>query len=220
MTAPPPPALDPRTAVLPLWRSSRHRVARLVVGLTIFGIGDALIVRSALGNSPWTVFAEGLSVQTPMTIGQASIAIGLGLFALWVPLRVRPGLGTLMNVFLIGLAIDATLAVVPPPEGVAVRVALLLGGIATVGLGSGLYLGTQHGPGPRDGLMTGLHRATGWPIAPIRGLIEVSALTIGWLLGGTLGLGTLAFALLIGPAVQAGLAIDRWLWRGLSDPSR
>ncbi len=207
-------------APAPLWRSSPARTVRLVSGLTVFGVGDALIVRSSLGNSPWTVFAEGLSLQTPLTIGGASILIGLVLFAIWVPLRVRPGLGTVLNVFLIGLAIDATLLVVGEPSGLAVRVALLLGGIGLVGVGSGLYLGTHHGPGPRDGLMTGLHRATGKPIAVIRGLIEISALTVGAALGGTLGLGTLAFALLIGPAVQVGLALDERIWtRGVSDPT-
>jgi uncharacterized membrane protein YczE len=202
---PPPPAASP-------WRSSPARIARLVVGLVVFGVGDALIVRSALGNSPWTVFAEGLSVQTPMSIGVASMATGLGLFLIWIPLRVRPGLGTVLNVVLIGVAIDVTLLLLGPVEGLLPRVVLLVVGVAVIGLGSGLYLGTRHGPGPRDGLMTGLHRATGLPVAVIRGSIEVVALGVGWLLGGTLGLGTLAFAVLIGPSVQAGIAVDRRLW--------
>lgn len=198
---------------LPLWRTSPARVVRLIVGLWVFGTGDALIVRSALGNSPWTVFAEGLSIQTPMSIGAATIVTGLALFAIWVPLHVRPGLGTLLNAILIGVAIDVTLLLVEEPRSLAVRVVLLLGGIAAVGIGSGLYLGTAHGPGPRDGLMTGLHRRTGRPIALVRALIELSALVTGWLLGGTLGLGTVAFALLIGPSVQAGIALDRHVWR-------
>lgn len=192
-----------------LWRTDPVRVLRLVIGLWLFGTGDALIVLSGLGNSPWTVLAEGLALQTPTTIGGASIVIGAVLFLIWIPLRVRPGLGTLLNVFLIGIAIDVTLALVVEPQIMLWRVVALLGGVATIGLGSGLYLGTRHGPGPRDGLMTGLHRATGRPIAAIRALIELTALTLGWVLGGTLGLGTLVFALLIGPAVQAGLAIDR-----------
>src|SRR5690606_37766056 len=108
-------------------------------------------------------------VQTPLTIGQATITIGLAVLAMWVPLRVKPGLGTLLDVLLVGLAMDVTMAVVTVPTGLAARVALLLGGIAIVGLGSGVYLGTQHGPGPRDGLMMGMHRVTGLPIAPVRG---------------------------------------------------
>lgn len=191
-----------------LWRTAPMRLLRLIIGLWIFGVGDAMIVLSGLGNSPWTVLAEGLAVNTRMTIGLASIVVGAVLFAIWVPLRVRPGLGTVLNVFLIGIAIDVTLATVAEPHTLPWRIAVLLGGVATIGLGSGLYLGTRHGPGPRDGLMTGLHRATGWPIAVIRGLIEAVALTMGWLLGGTLGIGTLVFALLIGPAVHAGLAVD------------
>lgn len=197
---------------LPLWRTSPGRAARLVVGLWIFGTGEALIVASALGNSPWTVFAEGVSVQTPLSIGAATILTGIALFFVWVPLRVRPGLGTVLNAVLIGVALDVTLAWIGRPEGMVLRLVLLLGGIAVVGLGSGLYLGTAHGPGPRDGLMTGIHRRTGRPIALVRGLIEVTALTTGWLLGGTLGLGTVAFAALVGPAVQAGMAVDARLW--------
>lgn len=204
-------------APLPLWRTSPSRVVRLVVGLWVFGAGEALIVRSALGNSPWTVFAEGVSLQTPLSIGAATILTGLVLFGAWVPLRVRPGLGTVLNAVLIGIALDVTLLMVAEPVSVAARIALLLGGIAVVGLGSGLYLGTAHGPGPRDGLMTGLHRATGKPIALVRVLIEVTALVIGWLLGGTLGVGTVAFAVLIGPAVQAGIALDRRVWHRSGD---
>ncbi|WP_370326139.1 YitT family protein [Euzebya sp.] len=196
---------------LPLWRTSPARVARLVVGLWVFGTGDALLVASQLGNSPWTVFAEGLSLHTPLTIGASTIVISLAIFAIWVPLRVRPGLGTVLNVIVIGIAIDVTLLLVDTPGSLIARGLLLGGGIALIGAGSGLYLGTAHGPGPRDGLMTGLHRATGRPVSLVRGAIEVTALTIGWLLGGTLGIGTVTFALLIGPAVQLGLAADaRW----------
>lgn len=204
---------------LPLWRTSPLRVVRLVVGLWVFGAGEALIVRSALGNSPWTVFAEGVSLQTPLTIGQATILTGLVIFLAWIPLHVRPGLGTLCNAFLIGIALDATLLMTPEPGALVARVALLLGGIAVVGFGSGLYLGTSHGPGPRDGLMTGLHRATGKPIALVRVLIEVSALAVGWALGGTLGIGTVAFAVLVGPAVQAGIALDRRIWHRAPAPA-
>ncbi len=166
------------------------------------------MVLSTLGNSPWTVFAEGLALRTPMTIGVATIVTGVVIFLIWIPLQVRPGIGTVLNLFLIGIAIDATLFVLDDPEGLVLRTAYLLLGVVTVGVGSGLYLGTNHGPGPRDGLMTGLNRLTGVPISLVRGVIELSALGIGWVLGGTVGVGTVVFALLIGPSVQGGLALD------------
>ena len=208
-----PPAADGVGSEPTLWRTSTPRLLRLVVGLIIFGIGDALIVLSNLGNSPWTVFAEGLSLWTPMSIGVATIVTGFVLFLLWVPLRVKPGIGTVLNLFLIGIAIDVTLFVLSEPTWIVTRAVYLLAGVAIVGLGSGLYLGTAHGPGPRDGLMTGLHRTTGVPIFGVRAVIELSALGIGYALGGTLGLGTVVFALLIGPAVQIGLGLDRRLRR-------
>ena len=207
--------------VLSAWRTSPARLARLVVGLWIFGTGDALIVRSDLGNSPWTVFAEGVSIPTPLSIGVASILIGFVLLLIWIPLRTRLGLGTLLNIVVIGIAIDATLLLVPEVAPVAGRIGLLLTGLALIGLGSGLYLGTAHGPGPRDGLMTGLHARTGLPVGVVRGGIELTALTVGWFLGGTFGVGTVAFALLIGPAVQVGIALVRRVReQGLRRPER
>lgn len=199
-----------------LWRPSPTRLVRLVVGLVVFGVGEALIVLSNLGNSPWTVFAEGLSLWTPMSIGVSTIVTGFVLFLIWIPLRVKPGIGTVLNLFLIGIAIDATLLVLSEPTSIVLRSAYLLAGVAVVGLGSGLYLGTALGPGPRDGLMTGLHRATGLPLFGVRAAIELSALGTGFLLGGTFGLGTVVFALLIGPSVQAGMNLDRRL-RGIQD---
>lgn len=180
---------------------------RLVVGLWIFGTGEALLVAAELGNSPWTVFAEGIAVQTPLSVGAATVVTSFGVLLLWVPLRVRPGLGTIANAVVIGVAIDVVLAVLGHPAGLAARVLLVLGGIGLVGLGSGLYLGAALGPGPRDGLMTGLHRRTGLPLALVRGAIEVTALVVGALLGGTVGVGTVAFALLIGPAVAGALRL-------------
>ena len=155
--------------VLSAWRTSPARLARLVVGLWIFGTGDALIVRSDLGNSPWTVFAEGVSIHTPLSIGVASIVIGFFLLLIWIPLRTRLGLGTLLNIVVIGVAIDATLLMVPEIAPIGGRIGVLLAGLALIGLGSGLYLGTAHGPGPRDGLMTGLHDRTGLPVGVVRG---------------------------------------------------
>lgn len=189
------------------WRASPARLAQLLAGLWLFGTGEALIVCAELGNSPWTVLAEGLGVQSGLGIGVATIAVSLALLLAWVPLRQRPGLGTIANAIVIGIALEATVALLAAPEGVAARAALLVGGIALVAIGSGLYLTTFLGPGPRDGLMTGLHRVTGAPIGAIRTGIELSALAIGWALGGTLGVGTLAFALTIGPAVAALLRL-------------
>ncbi len=202
---------QPAAVVGPLWRTSPSGWVRLLVGLWIFGAGDALLVASDLGNSPWTVFAEGLSLQTALSIGMSTIAISLVLLLIWIPLKVRMGIGTVCNVIVIGVAIDATLAMVSTPDPLAARIAMLLAGVALIGVGSGLYLGVALGPGPRDGLMTGLHRLTGRPIGLVRAGIELSALSVGWLLGGTLGAGTIAFALLIGPSVQTGIAMDQRL---------
>jgi uncharacterized membrane protein YczE len=190
------------------WRASPARLTRLMAGLVLFGIGEGLVVVSELGNSPWTVFAEGVSVQTPLSIGAATVAASFVVLLIWIPLRERPGLGTLANAVVVGLVIDLTLAVLDTGP-LALRIAELLGGIALVGVGSAIYLGAALGPGPRDGLMTGLHRITGRPIALLRGAIEVTALVVGALLGGTVGVGTVAFALLVGPAVQTALRVIR-----------
>ncbi len=190
------------------WRASPARLTRLMAGLVLFGIGEGLVVVSELGNSPWTVFAEGVSVQTPLSIGAATVATSFVVLLIWIPLRERPGLGTVANAIVVGLVIDLTLAVLDTGP-LALRIAELLGGIALVGVGSAIYLGAALGPGPRDGLMTGLHRITGRPIALLRGAIEVTALVVGALLGGTVGVGTVAFALLVGPAVQTALRVIR-----------
>ncbi|MEA2478434.1 MAG: hypothetical protein QOJ07_356 [Thermoleophilaceae bacterium] len=190
-----------------LWIASPAVVARLVIGLAIFGAGDALVVASELGNSPWTVLAEGVSIHTPLSIGAATFAIGATVLLGWLPLRTKPGLGTVLNVIVISASIDATLALVPHVGPLGARWAVLLGGIALVGAGSGLYLGAMMGPGPRDGLMTGINRRTGWPIAAVRTGIEASAVAAGWALGGTVGIGSLLFAVLIGPSVATGLAL-------------
>jgi uncharacterized membrane protein YczE len=195
------------TVEVPLsrWRPGPARFARLMLGLSVFGAGEALLVASDLGNSPWTVLAQGLGEQTGLGVGGATIVVSLFVLLLWIPLRQRPGLGTLMNALWIGLAIDATLALVPDALPLGVRIVLMPLGIALVGLGSGLYLTSRLGPGPRDGLMTGLHRRTGLSLRLVRACIEVTAVAVGFVLGGTVGLGTLAFAVLIGPAVQAAV---------------
>lgn len=204
MTAP----LDGTVPVVPSrWRARPAILARLVVGLWIFGTGEALLVDARLGNAPWTVLAEGVSLTTPLTVGMATALIGVLVLCGWIPLRVRPGLGTIANVVVIGLAIDVMLPLIPSPEGLALRWVTTLGGIALVGVGSGLYLSTALGPGPRDGWMTGIHRRTGVPISGVRAGIELSALLGGWALGGTVGLGTIAFAVLVGPAVGTALRV-------------
>jgi uncharacterized membrane protein YczE len=187
------------------WQPSRRQLAQVLFGLTIFGIGDGLVTWSELGNSPWTVLAEGLSVQTPLSIGGATLVIGVAVLLGWIPLREWPGLGTVLNVIVIAGMIDVTLALMPESNALAARWPALLGGIAIVGIGSGFYLRANLGPGPRDGLMTGIHARTGWPIFAVRTGIEATAVAIGWVLGGTVGAGSLLFAVLIGPAVATAL---------------
>jgi uncharacterized membrane protein YczE len=189
------------------WRPSPARLARLLLGLALFGAGEALMIASELGNSPWTVFAEGAALRTDVGIGTATVAISFLILLAWIPLRQRPGLGTILNAIVIGVVIDLVLAVARRPDALVARGALLAAGIVLVAVGSGLYLTSYLGPGPRDGLMTGLHRRTGAPIGVVRTAIEVAVLLVGFVLGGTLGIGTLAFALAIGPAVAAVLRL-------------
>lgn len=165
------------------------------------------MVHASLGNSPWTVLAQGLSRQLPLSVGAATIVISFLVLLAWVPLRQRPGLGTIANAVVIGLAIDATLTFMPAIRAWGVRSGEVLGGIVLVALGSGIYLGTALGPGPRDGLMTGLHRRTGQPVGLVRVVIELTVAAAGAALGGTVGLGTVAFAVLIGPLVARALRL-------------
>lgn len=189
------------------WRPTPRRLARLLTGLVLFGIGDALLIDAALGTSPWTVLSQGVALRTPLSVGVATQLIGAAVLLAWLPLRERPGLGTLLNVVVIGAVIDLARPFVPEPATLLARWALLLAGIAIVGLGSGLYLTARLGPGPRDGLMTSIARRSRRPVALVRVCIEVSVLLAGWALGGVVGLGTLAFAVLIGPAVATGLRL-------------
>jgi uncharacterized membrane protein YczE len=179
----------------------------LLFGLVVFGVGEASLVASALGNSPWSVFAQGVAEQTPLSIGTATIASSFVLLMLWIPLRQRPGLGTIANAVVVGLAIDATLVLLPDHAPLGARAFEVAAGIALVGVGSAFYLGAALGPGPRDGLMTGLHRVTGRPVAVVRTCIELSALAVGVALGGRFGVGTVAFALAIGPTVALALRL-------------
>lgn len=185
----------------------RHRMPRLLVGLVLFGMGIASMVRADLGLSPWDVLHQGVAGRTALTIGTVSILTSLAVLLLWIPLRERPGIGTLLNAVLIGLVVDLTLWLVPPVAALAPRLGLLLAGPVLVGIGSGFYIGAGLGPGPRDGLMTGIARR-GLAVGPVRAGIEVTVLVLGWLLGGTVGVGTLVFTFSIGPLVQLAL---RWL---------
>ena len=179
-----------------------RRLAQLLVGLTLYGVSMAMMVRSTLGLDPWDVLHAGIAEHVPLSFGQVTIVVGALVLLLWVPLRQWPGLGTVANVFVIGLAADAGLALIPAPQSLWVRVPLLVLGIVLNGVAGGLYIGSQLGPGPRDGLMTGFSRRTGLSIRLVRTTIEVVVLAAGWLLGGPVGLGTVLYAVTIGPLVQ------------------
>ena len=179
----------------------------LVIGLWLFGTGDALILASQLGGTPWSVLAQGLSMRTGFGIGWTTLGVSLCVLALWIPLREKPGLGTVMNILVIALALGITYPRVSTPESLIGQLALVFLGVGLIGVGSGFYLTSGHGPGPRDGWMTGLHRVSGWPVGRVRLLIEVTVLALGWLLGGIVGVGTAIFALLVGQSVAMGLAL-------------
>jgi uncharacterized membrane protein YczE len=187
------------------WRPTPAQLAQLVAGLCLFGVGEACLVHADLGNSPWTVLAQGTAKRTPVSIGTATIVISFLVMVAWIPLRQRPGLGTILNAIVIGIVIDVVLPLLDPIGGTPARIVLLFGGIGLIALGSGLYLTSHLGPGPRDGLMTGLSRLTGRSLRLWRTVLESSALVAGFALGGVVGLGTVAFALLIGPGVQAAV---------------
>ena len=184
----------PTRAPWPFWA----RFAQLQIGLFVYGFSQALLVRSRLGLDPWDVFHQGLARQTGLTIGQWTILIGAAVLLLWIPLRQRPGLGTICNVILIGVWLDAMPRVIPDVQPMATRWGFLLSGIALCGIATGLYIGAAMGPGPRDGLMVGIANR-GHSIRVVRTAIELTVLAIGWVLGGTLGVGTALFAIAIGP---------------------
>ncbi len=184
-----------------------RRLVRLYAGLVLYGASLALMVRADLGLGPWDVFHQGVSGHTGLTIGTVVIITGAAVLLLWIPLRERPGLGTVSNVVVVGLAMDATLALLPEPGALAVRAPLLVGAVVLNGAATGLYITARFGPGPRDGLMTGLHRVTGHSVRLVRTGIEVVALATGFLLGGTVGAGTVLYALAIGPLSQFFLRI-------------
>ncbi|MEU9734701.1 hypothetical protein [Streptomyces sp. NPDC048002] len=191
--------------------STRNRLGRrliqLYAGLALYGASSALLVESGLGLEPWNVLHQGLAELTGLTIGVVSIVVGAGVLFLWIPLRQRPGLGTVSNVFVVGIAMDGTLAALPAAHTLAVRIPLLVAGIVLNGVATGLYISARFGPGPRDGLMTGLHRRTGRSIRLMRTAVEVTVVVSGFLLGGTIGIGTLLYAVSIGPLAQLFLRV-------------
>lgn len=177
-----------------------RRLVQLYGGLVAYGVSMALMLESTLGLNPWDVFHQGLARRLHLPIGTVTIGVGALVLLLWIPLRQRPGLGTVSNVLVIGLVVEAALAALPTVGPLAARVAFLVGGIALNGVATGLYLGARLGAGPRDGLMTGwAARRPGWSIRRVRLVIEVTVLALGWALGGTVGVGTLAYAVSIGP---------------------
>jgi uncharacterized membrane protein YczE len=188
-----------------LSRSILPRLPGLLAGLVIFGLGIALMAQAGLGLGPWEAFHQGIGRLVGLELGTVSIILGIPILVLWWPLGERPGIGTLLNVVLIGTATNIGIAVLPVARGVAVQVAMMLAGVLVIAIGSGLYLAADLGAGPRDGLMTGLHHRFGWSIRRSRTVVELTVLVAGFLLGGTIGIGTLVFALAIGPLVQVCL---------------
>tara|TARA_R110002049_G_scaffold153765_1_gene318124 strand:+ start:620 stop:1243 length:624 start_codon:yes stop_codon:yes gene_type:complete len=179
----------------------------LILGLVMFGLGEALLVNAGVGVSPWTVFAEGVTNITGWSLGLATFLISATVLLLWIPLRQTPGIGTILNAVIVALVLEYALPILPRFDSYLANVMLALTGVFVTGFGGAIYLVANLGPGPRDGLMTGLQRVTGKPIALVRMSIELSVVAIGWALGGTLGLGTLLFAVGIGPAMAIGMQI-------------
>ena len=179
----------------------------LVIGLFLFGLGEAIIIGSGSGVSPWTVLAQGISSKTDLSIGIATFLISIFILIFWVPLKQIPGIGTILNAIIIALAIDLTLVFIPKPELIYLKILQASFGILIVGIGSGIYLASNLGPGPRDGLMIGLQQKTNTSIPLIRTIIEITAVTVGWFLGGIVGIGTILFVFGIGPCVGVGLAL-------------
>ena len=189
------------------------RSALLLAGLSGYGLSMALFVRAGLGLDPWDVFHQGLAKHTGLTIGGATALVGVVVLLGWIPLRARPGIGTVANVIVISITVDAALAVLPQPATLPVRTVMMVGAVVLNALSTVMYIGAGMGPGPRDGLMTGLVARTEWSVRLVRTSIEVTVLAVGWLLGGTVGVGTVVYALGIGPLVQLVLRCTprRWL---------
>ena len=179
-----------------------RRVAQLIVGLFLYGMGIALMVRAGVGVAPWDVLTLGIEKQTGLGFGLITFIVSLFVMLLWIPIRQKPGIGTVLNVLLVGPFAQVGLWIIPPIDGLLWKILVFASGLLILAIATGLYIGARFGPGPRDGLMTGIHARWGWRIWIVRTSIEVVVLSIGWVLGGDVGFGTLAFALLIGPLVN------------------
>ncbi|MFS0893707.1 YczE/YyaS/YitT family protein [Microbacterium sp. 179-I 3D3 NHS] len=183
-------------------RRMPRRVTQLLIGLFLYGIGIAFIVRGAIGAAPWDVLTQGIARQVPLSFGTITILVSIVVLLLWIPIRQRPGTGTVLNALLVGPSADVGFSVIPQTDVLWIRVVFFVIGLLVLSAATGLYIGAAFGPGPRDGLMTGLHRRTGWPIWVVRTGLEVTVVAAGWALGGNVGVGTVAFALLVGPLCQ------------------
>lgn len=198
--------------------SPTRRLAQLLAGLALYGASMALMVRSVLGLDPWDVLHDAVARQTGLSFGTVSAIIGAVVLLCWFPLRQRPRLGTAANIVVIAAAVDATLTVLPQPDHLGTRIGFMVAGVVLNGLATAAYIGARLGPGPRDGLMTGLHTRTGVSVRTVRTGIELIVLASGWALGGTVGLGTVLYALTIGPLTQAILPLVTWRPTGGSPP--
>ncbi|MFF1688671.1 MULTISPECIES: YitT family protein [unclassified Streptomyces] len=184
-----------------------RRLLQLYAGLALYGVSSGLLVEAGLGLEPWGVLHQGLAELTGLSIGVVSIIVGALVLLLWIPIRQRPGLGTVSNVFVVGIAMDGALAVVPDVHALGIRIPLMAAAIVLNGVATGLYIAASFGPGPRDGLMTGLHRRTGRSIRLVRTTIEIAVVATGFALGGTIGVGTVLYAVAIGPLAQVFLKV-------------
>ena len=190
---------------LPVTAAPARRLPQLFGGLVLYGTSMAMQLRATLGLDPWDVFHQGVARHLPVTFGTVVAITGVAVLLLWIPLRQRPGIGTVANVIVIAVSVDVALALIAEPTGLPARISMLVAGIVLNGVASAAYIGARLGPGPRDGLMTGLAARTGWSIRLVRTGIELTVLATGWLLGGTVGVGTVIYALAIGPLTQAFL---------------
>lgn len=196
---------------LPLRDAPVRRLVQLLIGLALFAFGEAMVVRASLGVLPWDVLGQGLVRHLGLTLGAWSVIIAVAVLLAWIPLRERPGIGTVANALLIGVMLDPFLHVLPEPAALLPRVLLLVGGVLVNGLGSAVYIGSRLGPGPRDGVMTGLVRVTGRSVRFVRTCIEVTVVVVGFALGGNLGVGTVLYAVAIGPTIHAFLDRVRYV---------
>ena len=195
-----------------------RRIAQLLIGLFLYGLGIAFMIRGEIGAAPWDVLSQGISLHVPLSFGVITIMTSVVVLLLWLPLRQRYGIGTVLNALLVGPSADVGLFLIPTGQPLWVRVGFFIIGLLVLAAATGLYIGAHFGPGPRDGLMTGLHSRTGWPIWFVRTGIEVVVVAVGWVLGGNVGIGTLAFALLVGPLCQYFMRI--FVVRMPSQPTR